>query len=63
MATLRAAAGSSRALRERSARLGHELDGVVHAGTSTSHCLQLVADFSQQVFPPRNVCVGFDTQR
>src|SRR6266436_9649238 len=25
--------------------------------------LQLVADLSQQVFPPRNVGVGFDTQR
>lgn len=25
--------------------------------------LQLVADLSQQVFPPRNVRVGFDTQR
>jgi hypothetical protein len=25
--------------------------------------LQLVADLSQQVFPPRNVLVGFDTQR
>ena len=25
--------------------------------------LQLVADIAQQVFPPRNVSVGFDTQR
>jgi hypothetical protein len=25
--------------------------------------LQLVADLAQQVFPPRNVGVGFDTQR
>lgn len=26
-------------------------------------CLQLVADLSEQVFPPRNVRIGFDAQR
>jgi hypothetical protein len=32
-------------------------------GFGSTQPLQLVADLSQQLFPPRNVGVGFDTQR
>ena len=32
-------------------------------GLSFIQPLQLVADLAQQIFPPRNVGVGFDTQR
>ena len=41
-----------------------QLQVVVHpVGFGFIQPLQLVAELSQQVFPPRDVGVGFDTQR
>src|SRR5208283_5954984 len=60
------AAASFRFVRRRAAQklaLALELRWCSLAGFGLIEQLQLVADLSQQIFPPRNVGVGFDTQR